>query len=799
MTGTTIPTQTPTPTGERRRRKQGDLMLTGRGGYLDDIELPHTLHASIVRSTEPHARLLEVDLSLARQMPGVHYAMAGIEALDHISPVPHWMDPGMFGAQTNEFRSLAVDKVIHEGEAIAVVVADTLAQAEAARDAVRVVYEPLPAVFDPEAALEAGAPQVFDHWEGNALADFPFIEGDPDAVFAAAEHTVSGRIRIQRYNTAPLETRGYIATWGMDGRLTFYASTQNPHPLRSHLALSLGMPENQIRVVTARVGGGFGHKFHGYPEEPLLCVLSKIVNAPVKYVETRSESMLIGGREYIHDFEVAHDEAGRILALRDRVLGNIGGLGSLGGWGMTYVSGMSFPGGYKIKDYEVHAVPVATHIFPWNGAISYGKESATLTMETICDLIADATGVDPVQVRRVNFIPSDEFPYWMKAKRLDSGNYDQCWTRLVELGELDARRAEQAQRRECGELVGLGLAFELCPEGGDFPGALARGFDSSTVRIDPTGTVTVLSGVTSPGTGNETGIAQVVAREFGIDIDDIAVMQGDTDVVPYGYGNFSSRAMNVGGGSALIAARELKETLGRAAMVMLELDVTQEVDIAEIEFADGLIRPPGTDGLPFREVVDTIYRRSIAVPALDRPQLEATATWGPSNLLHVPNEKGQTSGYPTFPYSAHLVGVQIDPETGVVTVEHYTCVHDCGVVINETFVDGQLQGSIAMGIGGALWEHLPYTADGHRVAHTFKQYLTPRAPDLPRVRLGHECTPSPFTVLGTKGAGESGVAGAVAGVANAVNDALRPLGVRIFEMPLSAPRVLRAIQEGRNR
>jgi carbon-monoxide dehydrogenase large subunit len=503
--------------------------------------------------------------------------------------------------------------------------------------------------------------------------------------------------------------------------------------------------------------------------------------------------MLIGAREFFHQFEVAHDAEGRILALRDRVLGNVGTLGSLGGWGMAYIAGMSFPGGYRVKDYEVHAVPVVTNKPPWNGAIGYGKESATLAIERVADLIAEDTGLDPVQVRRVNFIKSDEFPYWMRSKRLDSGDYHGALDKLIDLCDYDRLRAQQKRARAEGRLAGVGLAFELCPEGGDFPGALVRGFDTSTVRIDPGGTVTVLTGVTSPGTGNETGIAQVVAHELGLTVDDVHVMQGDTDVSPYGFGNFSSRAMIVGGGSAVMAARELRGRMAHAAGVLLD------VDPDTLEFAQGQIRVPGQEGMSFASVALTVYERGIAIPAIESPQLEATCTYGPPNMLHVADEEGRSSSYPTYPYSVHMAVVDVDPETGVIKVTGYYCVHDCGTIINETFVDGQLHGSIAMGIGGALWEHLPYSEDGHLQAITFKHYLTPRAPDLPEIRLGHQVTPSPFTVLGTKGAGESGVAGAVASVANAVNDALRPLGVRVHEMPMNPPRVLRAIQAAEDR
>ena len=778
------------PDPARARRKGGELMLTGRGGYLDDVVMPGMLHAAILRSPHARADILGTDLDAARAMPGVRLALDGAQLAEHLPRIAHLFDPAAFGAHTASFRALAVDRVIHEGEPVAVVVADTLAAAEAARDAIQVRYASSQPVTDMRAALKPASPLVFEDWGTNALGDFPFQEGDPDAAFAGAPHVVEGEIRIQRYNTAPLETRGYVASWGDDGRLTFYASTQNPHPLRTLLATMLGISESDIRVIATRVGGGFGHKFPGFPEEGLLAVVSRIVDAPVKWLETREDCMLVGGREYHHTFAAAYDDTGRILALRDRVLGDVGALGAGGGWGMVYVAGMTLPGPYKILDYDIRAVPVVTNKPPWNGAIGYGKESATLLLERIVELIAADLGIDSVNVRMVNFIPKDEFPYWVGAKRLDSGDYAGALRQLVELGDLEQRRRTRAERRARNELPGLGLAFELCPEGGDFPGSLLRGYDTATIRVDPAGAVTVLSGVTNPGTGNDTGIAQVVAGELGVELGQVTVRQGDTDVSPYGFGNFSSRGMNVGGGSALLAARVIRERLARAAAVLLEIDA------ADLEFVAGRIRPRGAgEGIAFGEVANKVYGMSIAIPGIDEPQLEATRTWGPENMLHVPDERGRTSGYPTFPYSAHLAEVELDRATGVVTIHDYTCVHDCGVVINPTFVEGQLQGSIAMGIGGALWEELPYDRDGRLGARTFKQYLTARAPDLPRVRLGHQVTPSPYTLLGTKGAGESGVSGAVAAIANAVNDALSPLGAVVHEMPLTPPRLLAAINE----
>ncbi|MEA2321193.1 MAG: aerobic carbon-monoxide dehydrogenase large subunit [Solirubrobacteraceae bacterium] len=788
----TLPETEGPAVGARVRRKDGDLVLTGRGAYLDDVELPGMLHAAILRSTEAHARIVGIDTSRALARPGVRLVMTAADVADRIGPIPHFFDSANVGGQTTDFRVLATDKVVYEGQPVAAIVAETLHDAEAALEDVVVEYEPLPAILDADEALREDAPRVFEDWSDNVVVRLPFAEGDAAAVLAEAEHVIDGEIRIQRYNTAPMETRGYVASWGADGRLTFYASTQNPHPLRSHIAKMLSIPEHRVRVIATRLGGGFGHKFPGFPEEGLLCVLSQAAGAPVKWLETRAESMLVGAREYVHRFAVAHDGEGRILAIRDRIVANVGTLGSIGGWGMAFVAAMAFPGPYRVKHYDIESLPVVTNKPPWNGARGYGKESAALAIERMVDLIAQRLGLDPATVRSRNFIPPDEFPYWTAAKRLDSGNYEGALSQLLEMAGYEERREEQAKARGEGRLIGVGVGFELTPEGGDFPGSLVRGFDTSTVRMDPTGKVTVLTGVTSPGTGNETGIAQCVADELGLPMDDVTVLQGDTDVSPYGYGNFSSRGMAVGGGSAILAAREVRERLAAAAAVLLEADA------ADLVFARARVHVAGDPerGMSIAEVADTVFNRSIAIPAIDQPQLEATRTYAPENILHVPDDQGRISPYPTFPYSAHLAVVEIDRDTGVVKILAYAGVHDCGTIVNPTFVEGQFLGSIAMGIGGALWEELPYTPEGRLGVRTFKQYLMPRAPDLPDIAVGSQVTPSPFTLLGTKGAGESGTSGAVASIANAVNDALLPLGVAVDDMPLSAPKLLRAIREG---
>lgn len=773
-------------------RKNGDLILTGRGGYFADIELAGMRHVAILRSPHPSALIRGIDTSRAARCLNVRTILTGRDAADMIPAIPHFFDPALVGGKTHDFRCLAVDRVRYEGEPVAAVVADTQADARAALETIIVDYEELPFVLDADEALKVDAVKIFEDWDDNAMIRLPFVEGNAAAQIEAAPHVIRDEIRIQRYQTAPLETRGFAAAWGLDGRLTFYATAQNPHPLRSHLARTFGVDESSVRVVATRLGGAFGHKFHGTPEESLICLLAQMTGTPVSWVESREEAMLTGGREFTHRFEVGFDDNGKILGFRDQVIANIGGLGSTGGWGMAFVAGMTFPGPYRVKHYDVESIAVVTNKPPWNGARSYGKESAALALERMIDLIADELDLDPALVRYRNFVPPEEFPYWTASKHLDSGNYAGALRQVLELAGYDELREQQAEAKRSGRLVGVGIGFELTPEGGDFSGSLLRGFDTSTVRMDPTSRVTVLTGVTSPGSGNETGIAQLVAAELGISPDDVRVVQGDTDTCPYGYGNFSSRSLTVGGAAAVLAARDVRETLSMAARVLLE------APDAPLVFESRTVRATSAPdrAVTVSELAQTVFLRSKALPGVELMQLESTRTYSPANVHNVFDEQGRWSPYPSYPYSAHVAGIEIDPETGVVRVTSYAGVHDCGTIINPVMVEGQFLGAIVMGIGGALWEELSYDVHGHLDTETFKQYLMPRAIDLPHIKVGSQITPSPFALYGMKGSGESGVAGAIAAVTNAVNDAVKHLRVRIHEMPLSAPHVLAAILRG---
>jgi carbon-monoxide dehydrogenase large subunit len=795
MPGEILNPTTATPAAEPApgpRRQHGDHILTGRAQYVDDVTLPGMLHAALLRSPHPHARIVSVDAGAAEALPGVHLVLSGERAAGLSLPVPHFMDPAVFGLNSAEFAVLATDKVRWVGDPVAAVVADSLAIAEAATALIAVEYEVLTAVLDAEQALEADAPRLFDEWPDNVIGHLPNAEGDPDARIAAAAHRGSTRIRVGRHQATPMEPRGYVGSWVTPDRIELWASTQNPHILRTRLSDILGVSEERVRVVAPRVGGAFGHKFVGHLEEVLVCILSRLVQAPVKWLESRPDQLLAGGREFIHDLEFGFDDDGVLEGLKVRLLGNVGCLAPWSGWGMTAMGGFTFPGAYRCSDYEVDAVAVVTNKAPWSGYRGYGKEQAAIALERVMDLIATELGLDPAAVRLRNLQPSDGLPGWVHNKHIDSADYAGVLEKVLALADYDALRRRQAEARAAGRLLGVGVGFELTPEGGELIDTLVRGHDSATVRVHPSGTVTVLTGVTNPGSGNDSTIMDLVARALGIGIERVEVVQGDTDRSPYGFGAFGSRAATSSAAAAVVAAHEVRANMATAAAEQLECAAD------EVEFADGQLRfrRDPSKMVSFDDVAAAIFKRGASDAGINHAHLEVTKLAGPHNFIHEPDAEGRTNFYPAYPYTAVVAVVEVDRATGVVTFEDCTAVGDCGVILSRNFVDGQLYGSLAQAAGGVLWEDLPYDDAGEPLAGTFKSYLLPRANDLPSFRVDHQETPSPFTMFGSKGAGESGMGAGMGAIFNAVNDAVAPLGVHVHDLPLSPPRVLRAIKAG---
>lgn len=786
-----------TALGASVRKRGGEAFLRGRARYVDDVVLPGMLHAVVVRSEVAHGRILGVDLDAARRAPGVVLAVDGEQAAGRAGPVPYFIDPAARGGRRTDVRCLALGTVVHVGQPVAAVVAGTRRQAEEAAALVRVRYERLPHVLDADRSLEPDAPRVYDEWPDNVVFEKRYGTGDVDLALAGADVVLHEELRIGRTTTAPMETRGYVASWdAATEHLTVHASCQNPHQLRWMLASALGLDETQVRIVTATVGGSFGLKMQGHPEETLVALLSVLAGAPVKWIEDRRECFGAGAREQRHRVTVGARRDGVVLAVRDEVVADTGTLSGQPGWAMPNMSATTMPSGYRVQDVDVHLRVVATNKPPMNAARGFGKDAAHFVMERVLDLVARELDLDPGEVRRRNFIGSVEMPYRTSTGlNIDSGDFHGLLDKVQRRLGYERVRAEQAEARAAGRRIGVGLAFELTPESSDGPGTFVSGFDTTTVRMSVTGAVTVLTGVTTPGGGNDTGLAQVVATELGVPLDWIQLVQGDTDRCPNGFGNFSGRSMVVGGGSAALAARDVRAKLVTIGSRLLEVG---EDDVDVVHGAVRLRTDPERS-VPVPEVAHTLLTRAFAVGLDVEPVLESTRAYKPGNIDHRPDEHGRIQPYPTYSSCLHAVVLEVDELTGRVGLLDYVMAHDCGTMINPSLVEGQAAGAVVMGLGAALSEQLRFDDDGRLLTDRFKTYLLPRIGEVPVVAMEHQVTPSPFTMHGNKGAGEAGVGGAQAAVANAVEDALSDLGVRVREVPLPPPVVLRLVDEARAR
>lgn len=778
--------------GQPVRTLEGRGPLVGAARYTNDFVFPGQLYAAIVRSPHASARIKNIDVSGALRVSGVIRVLEGREADSLINPITHYIDPAQFGGKSATIRCLALDRVWCFGQPVAVVVAEDQKIAKYAASLIQVSYEPLEAVLDIDDAIAPGAPSVAEGWEDNILMNVPFRNGNADGAFAAAAHVVKTSVKIHRFSTQPIETRCYNAVWERDTQgITLYATAQNPHPLRHVLSQTLNMPENKIRIVAPAIGGAFGMKMHGHPEEALICLLARLTGHPVKWVEDREECLLVGAREQQHEVELAFANDGTLVGLRDVYYANTGAPSACPGWGMAFLTGLTMPGPYAVRDIDVNMSIVATNKPSWNAARGYGKESTAIALELAMDQAARELGLDPVELRLKNFLTPDQFPYASPTGLMyDSGDFSGAVLKAMDAVDYRYWRQFQSEARKEGRYIGIGVAYELTPEGGALPGTLVSGWDSSSVRVAPDGSVRVLTGITTPGTGNPTGIAQIVADELGVVVESIEVTQGDTTTCPYGFGNYSGRSTIVGGGSAALAAREVRAKVVKLAAALLGV---AEHDIL---LSRGLITVAGdpTKTLTFQEVCYAAYTRSYDVGLCITPPLEATATFRPESIRHTPDENGRINPYPSYSNAAYVAVCEVDIDTGKTTILRFAVAHDCGRVINPVLVEGQACGAIAFGIGGAVTESIEYDASGRQLTKSFVNYVMPRCEDIPEIRVVHHDSPNPGTYMGLKGAGEAGVGGSAAAVANAVNDALAPLGVVINTLPVSAPNVWSAIQ-----
>jgi aerobic carbon-monoxide dehydrogenase large subunit len=759
------------------------------------------LHASIVRSPHAHARILGIDATQAQQLPGVVEVILPDDIRAATRPIPEGWDTKEAGAKRVDWYALAQGRVRYIGEAVAMVVADTAAGAEAAAAIVAVEYEMLEAVESAEKALDPDSPLVEPSWGDNILISDSFVAGDPDSAFAGPLRRTSGTISSQRITGVPIEPRGILAQYNhVESLLTFWDSTQQPHQVRTLLAEALGVTEASIHVIQPDVGGAFGLKQPLSQEEVLVAFAARRLSRPVRWLESRVESLMVGGhaRETSGRYEVAFTDEGVIEALRLDLLADVGAPTAYLGWGMSFVTMYSIPTVYRIPNVAVSLQSVVTNKCPWTPYRGFGKDVASFIMDRIIEDVSRRLGVSSVEVRRRNFIQPDQFPFpQASGAMLDSGNYAQTLDALMELVDYDGFREVQRRARAEGRHIGLGIGQELTPEGVSMPGSIMnQGYDGATVRVMPTGAVMVLAGVTSPGTGNETGLAQIAAEALGCEVSNVSVVQGDTDACPWGLGNYSSRSIIIGGSAVIEACQELRDRLHTVAAAMLGCGSDA------LGWGGGkiwVVEAPER-WLPFADVVERIYWHAFEEHSdLVEPGLEATRYFRIPNIYHQPERDGRFSVYPTWPNGIAAAVVEVDRETGHVRLLRHVLVEDAGTLINPLLANANLHGGIAQGIGSAMYEELAYDESGQLLTATFMDYTIPTAVELPRLEVSHKSTPSPFTPLGAKGVGESGMGSSLGALCNAIEDAFPDLDIFFDRLPLTPQRVWNAIREAKPR
>ncbi len=778
--------------GRARRRKEDRHLLTGATTWTDNLTLPGMVHLAILRSPMAHARIRSIDVSPALQRPGVLAAFSGRDFADTQGTIPcAWpVTPEMVNPG---HPSLAVDTVNHVGEAVAVVAARDKASAQDALEAIEVEYEPLPVVLDMPSALAEGADLVHAHTQSNRSFTWTFESGSAgtgepiEQALAAAEVTVRRRFIQQRLIPAFMEPRSTVVQPTGEG-FTMWSATQIPHILRTMLALTLDVPEHKVRVVAPDVGGGFGGKLQVTPEEVITTLVARRLGKPAKYTESRSESLMSAhhGRDQIQDITITARRDGTVTGLDVHLLADMGAYLRLVSPGVPILGAFMFNAIYKFPAYRFVCEGVFTNKTPTDAYRGAGRPEATFAIERIMDELAHELGMDPLELRRKNWITHEEFPFTTVAGlTYDSGNYEAATDRALELIGWDELRREQAERRDRKDPVQLGLGIstftEMC---GLAPsrvlGSLdyaAGGWENASIRVLATGKVEVVTGASAHGQGHETAWSQIVADQLGVPFEDVEVIHGDTQSSPKGLDTYGSRSLAVGGIAVVKAAEKVVAKARRIAAHLLEASED------DLDFADGTFSVRGVPG-GGKTIQDVAFAAFTAhdLPDGMEPSLDADATFDPENF--------------SFPHGTHLCAIEVDTETGAAKIRTYVCVDDIGEVINPLIVEGQVHGGLAQGIAQALYEEAVYDEEGNLTTGTFVDYLLPSATDLPSFTTDRTTSPSTTNPLGIKGVGEAGTIASTPAVVNAVVDALRPFGVHDVQMPCTPERIWRALAEG---
>jgi carbon-monoxide dehydrogenase large subunit len=832
--------------GQRVKRKEDPRLLTGGGRFADDARGVGEIYCAILRSRHAHARITRVDTSKAAAIPGVVMAISGADAEPHWNQLMPAMD--LLDMKLPQIYALATEKVHYQGEAVAAVVAESRYIAEDALAAIEVEYEVLPAIANLQDALGTALPTdveirtgdgtrpgasdlpgtpgevveefagnigrraltheplavegggtpsaiLYEEWGHNVQCDWAFEIGEPDKVFAEAEHVIRRRVATHRHSGVPLECRGLLAEYDAGrNQLKLHMSTQIPHQARSMIAATFGIPEPNIQVIADDIGAGYGNKLQA-DVEPIPILLAILTGRPVKWTETRKEWMMSAphARDYYSDVEGAFDGDGTLLALRQHLIGDVGcdGCVRAAGMGALLVGGTYTPGTYRVQSYKARVQGVVTNKALYGAYRGYGKETANIAIERLLDAAADELGIDRVDIRRRNLI--EEFPHELPSGPIiESGSFAESLETLVAAMDLPALRKRQEAARAEGRYLGVATVVFLEPSAASIPMSLFNGYETASVRITPDGQVLVLTGMQAIGQGMETAMAQITADRLGVKPDDVRIVWGDTNAVPYGLGSYASRGATYGMSAVYQAATQVREKLLKAAANLLEASPE------DLEALDGVV---SLIGAPARQVSVADVAKAVylfpgpyaVLPDEPNPTLEGNYVWTNPNVSWNPDEHGRVRLYPAHGGGAEGALVEIDIETGQVTVERMWVAHDVGKMINPAIVEAQIVGGMVQGFGGAMMEQMRYDADGNMVATTLNDYQLPNSLSAPPIEVMHLETPSPITPLGTKGVGEAGCIGTAALLMAAVEDALSPLGVKVDATPLDPESVLNMI------
>jgi len=776
----TMATKSKLPTGfigRPMKRVEDPRLIKGIATYVDDLTLAGMLHMAVLRSPYAHAKINGIKTDAAKALPGVVGVFTGAEVNARCGLVPCVsLAPNQKAPQ---HTVLAGDRVYFVGHAVAVVVAKDRSIARDALDLIEVDYDPLPVVADPEKALEKDSPLTHPDLGTNVAFTWSLATGDLDKAFAEADRVVKARMVHQRLIPMAIEPRGCLASFHAgEQSLTLWTSTQIPHLVRTLLPGMIGVPENKIRIVAPEVGGGFGSKLNLYAEEALASHLAQRLGAPVKWIESRREnaSSTIHGRDQIGEYEVAVKKDGTLLGIKARTIADIGSYNQLLTPAIPTLTGSMLPGCYKFKALRIDITGVYTNKMCTDAYRGAGRPEATYAIERLMDMIAAELGLDRVKIRQKNFPKPGEFPFnTATGLTYDSGNYQGALKKAQQLANWDNLLKQRDSARRAGKLFGVGLStyVEICALGPSKMMA-AGGWEWGCVRLEMSGKVTVITGATPHGQGQETSFTQLAAEKLGVPMEDVVVLRGDTAVAHYGRDTYGSRATVIGGTAILMCIDKIISKAKKLAAHQLK---AKEKDIV---FKDGRFFKKGhpRNALTIQHLAAESYVAK-NIPKNWEPGLEASSFFEPPNC--------------TYPFGTHIVAVELDRDTGEVRIVKYIAVDDCGPQINPLLVEGQVQGGIAHSLGQVLFERCVYDENGQLLTGEFMDYAMPRAKDIPDYILGHTITPSPSNPLGIKGVGEAGTIGATPAIANAVLDALAPLGVKHLDLPLTPEKVWRAI------